>query len=227
MRRAMLAALGVIALALASPGAALAHHRGHHRHHRNDKTRAHHARVHFEHFGARTPLSPSPSAGKTSSDSEPLPPTPSEDAGKVVSFEKEALTVALSDGSIVSGKVTSATRIECVSASSEASTEQAPGDDKGSGDDQNREGDQNQQVSGQPTQPSGDEQSSAGDQQSSDEDEQQASDGEEGTGDDDTSTAASEPPCDTSALAPGTVVREAELRVGPSGAEWESVELVR
>jgi len=33
-------------------------------------------------------------------------------------------------------------------------------------------------------------------------------------------------PCDTSALLPGAIVHEAELRIGPDGSQFESIELV-
>jgi hypothetical protein len=206
MRRAMLAALSVTALALASPGAALAHH-GHRGHHHKGKSKAHHARVRFEHFGAPVPGSPpSSDTGTGSGDKGTTTPTvsSSENAGKVTSFENEMLTITLTDGSTIKGKVTSSTEIECMSTTpTPSNTEESPGDDKGSGDDESQEGDH---------QPSGDQ-----------------GDSEDGDGNDDevVSPTTTEPPCDTSALTTGTGVRAAELRIGATGAEFESIELVR
>lgn len=198
MRRAMLAALSVIALALASPGAALAHH-GHRGHHHKGKARAHHAQVHFEHFGAPAPTS---SDTPTGSSSEETKASPTEVVGTVASFENEVLTITLNDGSTVKGKVTSATEIECMTTSpSPSSTEESPGDDKGSSDDESHEGDQ----------------------RSSDEEGQSKEDGDDGASE----PAAAEPACGTTALTSGTGVREAELKIGPGGAEFESIELVK
>jgi hypothetical protein len=206
MRRAMLAALSVIALALASPGAALAHH-GHRGHHHKGKVKAHHARVRFERFGA-----PTPSSSETPSDTgseETKTASPTEVVGTVASFENEVLTITLNDGSTVKGKVTSATEIECMTASAGASsTEEGREEDKGSGDDQS--GDRDQGSSDEESQSSGEEGQS-----------------KEDGGDDDVETAAAEPECGTAALTPGTGVREAELKIGPGGAEFESVELVK
>lgn len=207
MRRALLSALGIAALALTVPGAAVA--RGHHRH--KGKSKAHHARVRFEHIGAAITISTTPPPGgpattePTKTSSEP-PPSSGEDAGKVASFTGGVLTITLNDGSTVSGKVTSATEIECVKASSP--TPATSGEDQGSGDD--NEGDKSGSTEGD---------KSSGD--SSEGDKEDAGDG------DGPASAASEPPCDSSALTPGTVVHEAELRIGSTGAEFESIELVR
>lgn len=202
MRRAMLAALSVIALALASPGAALAHRHGHRGHHNKSNARAHHARVHFEHFGAPAPTSPDTPTSSSSEEAKTASPT--EVVGMVASFENEVLTIALNDGSTVKGKVTSSTEIECMSTTSptQSSSEDSSGEDKGSGDGESHEGDQ----------------------RSSDEEGQSKED----QGDDnDAETVAAEPACGTAALTPGTGVREAELKIGPAGSEFESIELVK
>lgn len=207
MRRAMLAALSVIALALASPGAALAHH-GHRGHHHKGQAKAHHARVHFEHFGAPAPTSsdtPTGSSGEETKTASPTTASPTEVVGTVASFENEVLTITLNDGSTVKGKVTSSTEIECMATSPTppipSSAEESRQDDKGSGDDQ-----------------SGDR-----DQQSSDEEGRSKEEG----GESEPETAAAEPACGTAALTPGTSVREAELKIGPGGTEFESIELVK
>lgn len=202
MRLRLLTVVGTMALALAAPSAALAHH-GHHHHHSN-KSKAHHAKFRVENItpsGTVTPATPGGSVPTTS-------PT-EENAGTVASFENEVLTVTLKDGSTVSGKVTSDTRIRCVSpgTTSEPATE-GSGDDNGAGDDQSR-GDMSQ---------SGEQKDGA------------QNDGEQKDGGDDNGEApatAPEPPCDTSSLVKGAVVRAGQLRIGPSGNEWEFVVLVR
>jgi hypothetical protein len=193
----LLTVAGALALALAVPSAALAHHgRGHHHHH---NAKAHHARFRFEHVG------PTGVSGPTTTPTTPTTPpsgTPPPSAGKVTSFEKEVLTITLNDNSTVSGKVTSDTRIECVSATPPPTTE--PGDenqddDNGQGDDQDR-GDMSQSGEG---------------------------DHKDGGDDDNEEGVAPEPPCDTSLLTLGREVRSAELRIGPSGTEFENIVLVK
>jgi hypothetical protein len=209
MKRSLLTATGMAAaLTLALPGAALAHH-GHGHHHHKTKAHAHHAKFRFVHIGAATGT---PAVTPTTPTS--TPPTP-ENAGTVTSYTGGVLTLTLGDGSTVSGKVTSETRIECVKAAPTTTPptgtpDQSPGDDGGQGDDQSR-GDVSQQ---------GDQ--SQGEWQHGEDD---------GGGDDDgpptTPTTEPEPPCDTSALVAGAVVRAAELRIGSGGTEFESVLLVR
>jgi hypothetical protein len=201
MRRALLSAFGIAALALATPGAALAHHHHHHK----AKSRAHRAGAHFVHIGINGAIPPSGpvAGGDTKSASEPST-TPGEGAGKIASFAEGVLTITLNDGSTVAGKVTSRTEIKCEKA--QATPPPTTEGDKESEDssttseDSNREGDDRSGEEGD----------------------------EEGSGDDGDIESAPEPPCDTSALTPGTVVREAELRISSTeGAEFESIELVR
>lgn len=149
MRRILLLAAGALALALAVPGAASAHHgRGHHhRHHHHAK--AHHARL--EHFNAPA-------------NTDPSNPSAPADAGRVASFANGVLTITLADGSTVSGKVTSDTEINCMGPNAQASRDgggdqgdqgdQSQGDQGGSGDqgDDNGSGDdQGDQQSQAPT----------------------------------------------------------------------------
>jgi hypothetical protein len=202
MRLRLLTIVGMLALALAVPSAALAHHgRGHHHHHKaKAQAKARHTRFRFEHVGSTGVSAP------TSTPSTPTPPTP-ENAGKVTSYEKEVLTITLNDNSTVSGKVTADTHIRCISAMTPPSTEpgdQGQGDDNGQGDDQNR-GDMNQGE--QPGEGWGDH--------------------KDGGDDDGGPQSTPEPPCDTSLLVAGAVVRSAELRIGPSGNEFECIVLVR
>ncbi len=205
MKRSLLTVTGITALALAMPGAALAHHgRSHHHHHHKAKVHAHHAKFRMVHIGSATTVPP------PAPTTPPTPPTPN-NAGTVTSYTNGVLTLTLNDGSSVSGKVTNETRIRCVKAvpttppSTEPGTE-GPGDDNGQGDDQNR---------GDMSQGQGDH--GQGEWQHGDD------------GDDDGGPGAGEPepPCDSSSLVAGAVVRAAELRIGPGGTEFESVWLVR
>lgn len=198
MRRGLLTAVGVMALVLAVPGAALAHGRGHHHH----KAKAHHARFRIVHIGttATTPTTTTPTTT----------PPPPENAGTVASYTGGVLTLTLNDGSTVSGKVTNDTRIDCVKATPTPPvggppSDEGPGDDNGQGDDQSR-GDMSQSGQGK--------------------DEWQ---GDHGSGGDDEEDVQGtpEPPCDSSALVTGAIVRFAELRIGPGGTEFESILLVR
>jgi hypothetical protein len=215
MRRSLLTVVGIVALVLAAPSAALAHH-GHHHH--KGKAKAHHAKFRFVHIGANTASTvstPSTGAG-TTSPTTPTTPPPPENAGTVASYTNGVLTLTLNDGSTVSGKVTNDTKIECVKATptppagtEEESTDQSQGDDNGQGDDQSR-GDTGQQ----------------GDHESGDSGESQQ-DEQGDNGDDDAAPGVTEPPCDSSALVPKAIVRAAELRIGPGGTEFESILLVR
>jgi hypothetical protein len=210
MRLRLLTVASALALALAAPSAALAHNgRGHHRHHHNAK--AHHARFRFEHIGP-TGVS-GPTGTPTAPTTPPSGPTTPENAGEVKSYSSSTgmLELTLNGGSTVTGKVTSNTRIECVSATPTSSPpsptddeegDKSPGDDSGEGDDQSR-GDMSQSGEG-----FGDHRGDGGD-------------------DDDGEAHAGEPPCDTSLLTEGRKVRAAELRIGPAGTEFESLILVR
>lgn len=162
------------------------------------KRRAHHARVHFVHLSATS--SGTTGLGTATGITPPTAPAiPStENAGTVASYTGGVLTLTLNDKSSVSGKVTSGTQIECVVATPAPPT--TGEGDEGSGEDQSQ-GDHNQQQEG-------------------------GQDGQD-SGDDEAGQATSEPPCDSSALSTGAIVREAELRIGPSGTEFESIVLFR
>lgn len=227
MRRALPIAAALTALTLTAPGAALAN-QGHHHH--KAKHRAHHAQVHFRHLGARTSTTttgtgtgtqPTPGAPTTPPTTPPAP----ENAGTVASYTNGVLTLTLTDGSSVSGKVTANTRIECVSATptsppvGQGNDEGAPGDDNGLGDDQSGgDGNQSDPGQGNPGQGQGDQtpQGQGG-----------QDDGGDGGNPSTTPATPSGPPCDSSALVNGATVRAAELRIGPGGTEFESIELVR
>jgi hypothetical protein len=164
-----------------APGAALAHHHG-------GKHKGHHHRVHVKKFGSDTS---NPNGGTTSPSSDTV--------GTVSSFSGGVLTLKLNDGSMVSGKVTNDTEIECQAPENQgdmARDDGGPGDDN-SGDGDHR-GDDNQ-----------------GQQAGEDNEANEANENEN----------EGQAACDSSALTPGAVVREAELRISSSGATWKKVEL--
>jgi hypothetical protein len=181
MRKILLSVVASCAVIAFVPASALAHGHHHKRHHHHH---AHHARV--RHWGSDDN---SQGAGQSQDQT----------AGKVASFTNGVLTIALNDGSMVSGKVTSDTEIEC-EASDTSSTMQSheSGDDNGGSDnaDNNDQGDDNNDQG----------EDSQGD--------------DNGQGDDDANQA-----CDMSNLTPGTVVQEAELKVSSAGAVWKNVDL--
>ncbi len=237
MRRILLTAASLSVLTLTAPGAALAGQRrapgaalaGQRQHRHHHKSRAHHARVSFRHLGPAIAGPVGPGAAPTTSPT-PAAPTPAttpsateENAGKVTSYTGGVLTLTLGDGSTVSGKVTIDTRFECVSATPTPPTgdqdeEGGEGNDNGWGDDQGG-GDRNQGGGWQNGQ-----QPQAGGQWQGGED----GGGGPGEGQDDGEAPIStEPPCDSSALTEGAIVRAAELRIAPGGTEFESIELVR
>jgi hypothetical protein len=202
-----------MALVLAVPSAALAHHgRGHHHRHHH-KANAHHAKFRIVHIGsmATTPATTTPATTPTTT-----PPAP-ENAGTVASYTGGVLTLTLNDGSTVSGKVTSDTRIGCVKATPTPPvggppSDEGPGDDNGQGDDQSH-GDTSQGDMSQGDHGNGEW--------------QQGDHGNGGDDDDEEVQGTPEPPCDSSALVTGAIVRFAELRIGPGGTEFESILQVR
>ncbi|HUZ28754.1 MAG TPA: hypothetical protein VMU90_05905 [Solirubrobacteraceae bacterium] len=188
MRRTLIMTLASTAVLAVAPGAALAHghhHGGKHKGHRHSKV---------EKFGAAT--STQQSGGSTSGSSS------SDTAGTVSSFSGGVLVIQLNDGSMVTGKVTPDTEIEC----------QAPAQTTSGGSDENGgDGSQNQQSGG------GDSQT-AGGHDASDTSENDAS---ENANEDQQAQST----CDSSALTPGAVVREAELKLSGGGATWKKVDL--
>jgi hypothetical protein len=188
MRRIITTSIASSLLALALPAAASAHGSArHHHHHRRAHT------VVFTHGATKTvpgvsaPVTPAPT------------PTESQPAGMISSFEGGVLKIALTDGSIVTGKVTEATRIECGANGAE---DNGDGNDQGHGDfvhgDDEHGGNQDQ-----------------GNQDQGDDDGQQA-EGE-----------TAEETCGQAALKPGAKVTEAELAVTSAGSIWRNVELAQ
>ncbi len=201
MRRMIITA--VTATALAVPGAAIAsdhsEHQGvhdqgqHHKRHHASRHRGSHTVT----FGAAASSTPAAPAGTSS----PAPEAGSSDetAGTVASFSGGTLTITLSDGSTVSGKVDSSTEIECRTITAGAARDGQQGTDDGQSDDHGHNGQSN---------------SGPG------EGRQGGDDGSEGN---DAQDEAEH--CTTAALVPGAVVREAELSISSAGAVWEKVEL--
>ncbi|MGH2833137.1 MAG: hypothetical protein ACRDK2_10220 [Solirubrobacteraceae bacterium] len=209
MRRTLPIALGALALALIVPSSALAHH-GHSHHH---NFRAHHAKFRLVHLGSMG----SPTSTPSTTPSTPSTPPP-ENAGTVASYSGGVLTLTLNSGSNVSGTVTNDTRIGCIPSQPTTGQpqNQGPGDDNEPGD-----------------QGSGDDNGHGDDQGDDDANQQQGNDGSDNGNNDNWGhdhepggVGNSEPPCDSSALKAGATVRFAELRLTPTGNEFESVWLV-
>ena len=224
MRLRLLTALGTAALALAAPSAALAQHHGggHHRHH-GAKTRAHHAKFEFVRISAAGESAPTTTPPSTNTGTGPTTPPalPGEEAGTVVSYEKEILTIKLKDGSTVSGKVTADTHIGCASATAPPVPPSGEGGDQGQGEDQGDDSGQATSGTGQADGPGSNDHPHGAPSSGVWGEQQDGGDGAIQEG------ATSEPPCDTSSLTPGAVVRAAQLRIGPSGTVFEFVLLVR
>lgn len=205
MRRIFLALAPAmaIALALAAPGVAFGygtHHRG--RHHKH-----HHAR------GARvvnfTPVKGSEGASGEAGN------TAAESIGTVSSYEKEVLTIKLTDGSLLSGKVTAETRVICVSSTST----EAGNEGKGFGGYDHSWGGW-WHDGGSCAEPSSEEggtepTSTAG-----------SGSGWHWSGRGDCAQASKEVNLEK-VLVAGATVKEAELRITPEGSAWESVVISR
>jgi hypothetical protein len=176
MRKLAIASLaGLLALSAPALAQARSHHAKHH------QRRHHHTHVLFLH--------PAP---KSSTGTQGAGTESPQAAGSVTTFEGGVLTVTLTDGTKVTGKVTEQTEIKC-------EPETAHAADLGGGDE-----DSHGSFSGNENQ--------GRDDQGDDQNDQ----GEHGE----------RPQCDTSSLVGGALVREAELRVGSSGAVFEEIELV-
>ncbi|HEY2217011.1 MAG TPA: hypothetical protein VGH21_05915 [Solirubrobacteraceae bacterium] len=184
MRRMIITA--VAAISLAAPSAALAHSGERHHHHRG----RHHNHAHVLAFHAQAPAS--------------APTTPaSQSAGSIVSFADGTLTIKLTDGSTVAGKVGNRTEIECPAMTAGAADF---GSGRDRGDDNDRFDDRGQDGSGGPG--------------PSNEDEHRG----DCPGHDDNAQNDDEH-CTTAALVPGASVKEAFLGVSSAGSEWLKVEL--
>jgi hypothetical protein len=195
MRKNWIVGLVGAALFAVMPATALAHgpHAKHHakRHHRV------HTRVrHLDAAGTGT-SSTSPTAGNGT-----------DSAGSVTSFDGTTLVITLTNGSTVSGAVTSDTEVSCDSSSQTTSVQSDMRSDGGS----QRGGDQGGSQGGSGDQ--GGSQGGSGDQSGS---------GDQGDNDGDDGNQTS---CATADLTPGTAVHEADLKVSSAGSVWEKVDLI-
>jgi hypothetical protein len=141
MRKILLSVVACCAVIAFVPASALAH--GHHKRHH----RVHHARV--RDFGSTS----STSSGQTSQGS-------GQTAGTVQSFSGGVLTIALTNGSTVSGTVTGDTEIECQSADMSGTSGWQSHDHGGSNNGSSGSGDSSNQ--GDDDQGQGDDDNNAG-----------------------------------------------------------------
>jgi hypothetical protein len=125
----------------------------------------------------------------------------------VSSFSGGVLTIKLNDGSMVSGKVTPDTEIECSAPDQTTSG----GTDENDGDGDHNSGGDNQ-----------DQQSGTGGNQTG---QNEASDTNDNDASENDNEDQGQPACDSSALTTGAVVREADLKLSGGGATWKKVEL--
>jgi hypothetical protein len=194
MKRMLITAVASSALALGAPAVASAHH--------------HHKRHHAKHLARHARVLTFKGAGSSTSQPSPTSPasTPAgEPAGTVTSFTSGVLMITLTDGTVVSGKVTEQTELACRSSTADMGDDQGARDDQGGGDDQ---GGRESGEHGGPVDMARESDSHATDGQ----------DDDEGAGNES---------CTSAALVPGAKVGEAELRVSSAGAVWEKVELVQ
>jgi hypothetical protein len=200
MRRIVTALASVLALALAAPGVALAHH-GHGAHHKHHN--GHHAK------GARVLRFGSVEGSKGTEEGGG---TATESIGTVSSYEKEVLTIKLADGSTLSGTVTSETHVICIPSTppTQPSGSGSDGGDQSWGDWSHSDGSCAEPSSeeGKETEPP------AG-----------GSDSGWAGAHGDCMEAGTEVNLEKILVA-GAVVKEAELRLTSSGASWESVVVI-
>jgi hypothetical protein len=142
------------------------------------------------------------SGSSTPSDGAPLS---GQGAGTITSFEGGTLTITLSDGGTVSGKVTEETEIRCKSSAPPTGGDGEDGEGSGSAGDGNAGHMGDSAVSPHDTGGEGGEDGGAG-----------------GGGSEDGSEA-----CTTAALVPGASVAEAELSLEGSGAVWDHVDVIQ
>jgi hypothetical protein len=213
MKRTLFTAAVSSILVLAAPGMAVAAHKGkrHDRIH-HATARGHAKRAHLVRFGARLPAAAN---GSTVTQPSTEPSALTEKAGTVVSFANGVLTIALNDGSKVSGKVTKKTELACQPATPPTTAGEGDlqaGDDQSASDGGELPG-PSSEVESSGTQGGG---SQDGDDQ-----------GSPDQGNPDQGNQEEEESCSTTALVPGASVGEAELRVSSSASVWEKVDLIQ
>jgi hypothetical protein len=196
------ATLLAVALLPAVASAESHHHRHHHRR----------ARTRLQSFGTSSPTAPA-----------------SDNAGTVTSFTGGVLTIKLTDGSSVAGKVTTATELKCETAPTSSMARMADhggGEDNGPSGERGASGDDGHGGSG-----SNDGQSQSGSTpvvESSDDNGQDANDADEPPAADQPGEADDKQgePCEMSSLKEGTTVRNAELAVTSTGATFLEVAII-
>jgi len=191
-------------IALAAPALASATHHSrsacHHRAHRacEHVHHARHARVLVFGTAPTGTTTGAPTTAPTSS----TPASADQTAGTVASFTGGVLTITLTDGSTVSGKVTEETEIHCMATASAEGLED--GHDGEGGEDS---GEDSHGGSGTSAHAADSSQGGSDD----------GGDGEHGESS----------PCTSAVLTPGAVVREAELSVSSGGAVWDHVDVIQ
>ena len=230
MRRIAFIAVIAAAVGLSVQGAALARtHRGAHaRHHARSRT--HHKGLHARTL-LLTPASVDKSSSSTASGSPSTSSPAADSIGTVGSFTNNMLVVNLNNGSTVSGLVDpNSTEFECESAPSQTAAPREDGGSSGSGGDSGSStsgsGSGDNSGSGS-TSGSGDQPATQPTTTQSGEDAQDAQENEQADNDaaedqnevEDQNQAPNQPAsaCNSSLLTPGTAVKEAELRISPSG----------
>jgi hypothetical protein len=121
-----------------------------------------------------------------------------ENAGKVVSFAAGKLTIALFAGGEISGLVNDDTEIECDEDEGRGDHEHGDHEDGEHGDEHHGDGEH-------------------GDEEGDEDESGERAGASHGGGEDEE--------CDTTALTPGALVEEAELKLTSRGAIWDEVEL--
>jgi hypothetical protein len=209
-------AASITALALIPAGAMASGHAKHHkRHHAARHHRVHHSVRHVQ-FGAASTTPSSPS-GTSTSPSSPTTTPSSDTAGTVKSFTGGVLTIVLTDGTtMVSGKVSDSTEIECEAVDMQGdmrSLHADGGSGHGGGD---NSGDNSNSGRG--------DQGNGGGDNGDDNGNDNGDDNGDDHGDDHGTVGQS---CTAANLVAGAMVRSAELSISSStGSIWDKVELV-
>ena len=205
MKRTLLTMMASSMLVFAVPAVASAAHGKHHH-------GARHANAHRRHARSARLVRFAPASAPTSGAATPTTPTTpaNETAGTVTSFTNGVLTITLTDGTVVSGKVTEQTELRCTPATPPTTGD----DDQGEGDDQSGSG------TGEHGSPA-----VAGQMGASQHSDLQG--GGDGGDAHDGNQSGNEESCTTAALVSPAKVREAELSLSSAGAVWEKVDLVK
>ncbi|HEY2260386.1 MAG TPA: hypothetical protein VGH45_11765 [Solirubrobacteraceae bacterium] len=206
MRRYLFAVLTSLALLAVLPAGSMAgsHHRSHERgerHHRRHD-RIEHFRAHHRVAGHQMP----------------------QDIGTVQSFQNQILKLTLNDGSVVSGRFSRATRVECLAMDHGFRRDDGgPGPSGGSGDDRNGgdNGDRGDNPSAQGGHDAGDDRGDDNNRANEDNDNDANDDNDADDANDNQDNAN----CLMALQTPGTHVRDATLKLTSGGAFWQRIDL--